>query len=107
MARQDDRRKLAEWQQRLRRYEKSGLTAARFCARERVAVPTFWYWRRKCAGSAPVPQAPAAVFAPVEVVGGRSIFLRFPIGAVLEIPEDRPDLVRIAIEATAGALQPC
>jgi hypothetical protein len=43
MARQDDRRKLAEWQQRLRRYEKSGLTAARFCARERVAVPTFWY----------------------------------------------------------------
>jgi hypothetical protein len=54
-----------------------------------------------------VPQAPAAVFAPVEVVGGRSIFLRFPIGAVLEIPEDRPDLVRIAIEATAGASQPC
>ena len=107
MARQDDRRKLAEWQRRLRRYEKSGLTAARFCARERVAVPTFWYWRRKCAGVASVPQAPPAVFTPVEVVGGRSISLRFPIGAVLEIPEDRPDLMRVAIEAAAGASQPC
>ena len=47
MARQNDRRKLAEWQQRLRRFEKAGLTVARFCTRERVAVPTFWYWRRK------------------------------------------------------------
>lgn len=46
MARQVDQRKCSEWQQRLRRFEKSGLTVARFCARERVSVPTFWYWRR-------------------------------------------------------------
>ena len=107
MARQDDRRKLAEWQRRLRRYEKSGLTAARFCARERVAVPTFRYWRRKCADTAPTSLPPPAVFSPVEVVGGRSVFLRFPIGVVLEIPEDRPDLVRVAIKATAGVSQSC
>jgi hypothetical protein len=50
MARQEDPRKLAEWQQRLRRFAKSGLTVARLCARERVSVPTFWYWRRKCKG---------------------------------------------------------
>ncbi|MFN7811353.1 MAG: IS66 family insertion sequence element accessory protein TnpA, partial [Planctomycetia bacterium] len=43
MARQGDRRKLAEWRQRLQRFEKSGLTVAGFCARERVSVPTFWY----------------------------------------------------------------
>jgi phosphoglycerate dehydrogenase-like enzyme len=48
---------LAEWQQRLRRFEKSGLTVARFCTRERVSAPTFWYWRRKCARSASAHQA--------------------------------------------------
>jgi len=80
---------------------------ARFCARERVSVPTFWYWRRKCAGTDSAPVTMPATFSPVEVVGGRSVTLRFPAGAVLEIPEDRPDLVRVAIEATAGASQPC
>jgi hypothetical protein len=39
MARQDDRWKLAEWQRRLRRFEKAVLTVARFCARERVSAP--------------------------------------------------------------------
>ena len=107
MARQADQRKSAAWEQRLRRFEKSGLTVARFCARERVPLPTFWYWRRKQARSAPDPQTAPAVFSPVEVVGGRSIALRFPTGAVLEIPEDRPDLMRVAIEAAAGVSQPC
>lgn len=51
------------------------------------------------------PSPPA--FAPVDVVGGRSVPLRFPAGAVLEIPEDRPDLMRIAIESVAGIPQPC
>jgi hypothetical protein len=50
--------------------------------------------------------APAA-FKSVEVVGGRAVTLRFPVGVVLDIPEDRPDLVRVAIEAVAGIAQPC
>lgn len=62
MARQQDQRKLAEWLQRLQRFEKSGLTIARFCARERVSVPTFWYWRRKCAGGDASPRAAPAAF---------------------------------------------
>ncbi len=107
MARQGDWRKLAEWQRRLRRFEKSGLTVARFCTRERVSVPTFWYWRRKCDGGDASPQGAPAAFKSVEVIGGRSVTLRFPAGAVLDIPEDRPDLVRIAIEAVAGVAQPC
>jgi hypothetical protein len=107
MSRQGDRRKLAEWQQRLRRFEKSGLTVSRFCARERVSVPTFGYWRRKCAGGDASPQVAPATFKSVEVFGGRAVTLRFPIGASLEIPEDRPDLVRIAIEAVAGVAEPC
>jgi hypothetical protein len=107
MSRQGDRRKLVEWQRRLRRFEKSGLTIARFCARERVSVPTFGYWRRKCAGGAASPTAAPASFKSVEVIGGRAVTLRFPAGAVLDIPEDRPDLVRVAIEAVTGVTPPC
>jgi hypothetical protein len=106
MARQQDRRKLAEWRQRLQRFEKSGLTVTRFCARKRVSVPTFWYWRRKCAGVDASPLVAPAAFKSVEVIGGRAVTLRFPAGAVLALPEDRPDLVRIAIEAVAGVAQP-
>lgn len=107
MARQGDRRKFAEWQRRLRRFEKSGLTIARFCARERVSVPTFGYWRRKCAGGASSPTVAAAAFKSVEVIGRRAVTLRFPAGAVLDIPEDRPDLMRVAIEAVTGGAPPC
>lgn len=107
MARQEDRRKLAEWQRRLRRFEKSGLTVTRFCARERVSVPTFWYWRRKWAGGDASPLAAPAAFKSVEVIGVRAVTLRFPVGVVLDIPEDRPDLMRVAIEAAAGMAQPC
>jgi hypothetical protein len=107
MARQGDRRKFAEWQQRLRRCEKSGLTIARFCAREGVSVPTFGYWRRKCAGGEASPPVAPAAFKSVEVVGGRAVTLRFPAGVVLDIPEDRPDLtgalssVQVKIHCTA------
>ncbi len=107
MARQADRKKFSAWQQRLRRFTKSGLTVARFCARERVSVPTFWYWRRKCGGADSAPVTMPATFSPVEVVGGRAVTLRFPAGAVLEIPEDRPDLVRVAIEAMTGVTPSC
>jgi len=98
---------LVEWQQRLRRFETAGLTVARFCTRERVSAATFWYWRRKCAGTASARQAAPAMFSPVEVVGGGTVTLRFPTGAVMELPDDRLDLVRVAIEAAAGASQPC
>ena len=107
MARHADRRKLAKWQQRLRRFEKSGLTVARFCARERVAVPTFWYWRRKRVKPVTASKIVAPTFAPVEVIGSRTVTVRFPAGAVLELPDDRPELVRTAVEALAGAPQPC
>jgi hypothetical protein len=107
VARKADQKNLSAWQQRLGRFTTSGLTVARFCARERVSVPTFWYWRRKCAGGDASPLVAPAAFKSVEVVGGRAVTLRFPAGAVLDIPEDRPDLVRVAIEAVAGIAQPC
>ncbi len=107
MGRQSNQSKAIEWQKRLRRFEACSLTVARFRARERVTEPTFWYWRRKSADICPPSEPLPPAFTPVDVVGGRSVPLRFPAGAVLEIPEDRPDLMRIAIEALAGMPQPC
>lgn len=99
--------KAQEWRRRLRRFEVSDLTVARFCSRERVTVSSFWYWRRKCAEVGGPSEQSEAAFAPVDVIGGRSVPLRFPSGAVLEIPEDCPTLVRLAIETLGGAPQPC
>jgi hypothetical protein len=99
--------KAQEWRRRLRRFEASDLTVARFCSRERVTVSGFWYWRRKCADAVGSSAQSEAAFAPVDIIGSRSVPLRFPSGAVLEIPEDCPALVRLAIETLAGASQPC
>jgi hypothetical protein len=107
MGRPANQAKALDWQQRLGRFEASNLTVAQFCARERVAVPTFWYWRRKCADIGVSFGPSESAFTPVDIIGGRSVPVRFPAGAVLEIPEDRPDLMRIAIEALAGVQQPC
>ena len=108
MGRRVDRKKLAEWQRRLGRYERTNLTAAEFCKRERVSVALLKYWRRQvelAALRSPAPMRPspqAAVFAPVELIPRRWIVVRFPGGATLEIPDDRVDLVRLAIDRMAA-----
>ena len=70
-----DQLKLAEWQQRLRRFEKAGLTVVRFCTRCAlcVAAQLFWYWRQKCAGAALARQTLSALFPALEVVGGGAV----------------------------------
>jgi hypothetical protein len=108
MGRGVDRKKLAEWQRRLSRYERTGLTAVEFCKRERVSVALLKYWRRQVEFAALRSPGPAkraaqvAVFAPVEVIQRRWIVVRFPGGATLEIPDDRVDLVRLAIDRMAA-----
>ena len=108
MGRQADPRKAAQWRRRLARHGASGLPVTRFCAREGVSVSAFEYWRRRLqADPAPVddrPRAPAHdVFAPVEVVSGRGVTIRFAGGAVVEIPED---LLTTALRTLAEA-PPC
>lgn len=115
MGRGVDRKKLAEWQRRLARYERTQLTAAEFCKRERVSVSLLKYWRRQVEVAAlrkPAPAAlrpQAAVFQPVEVIPRRWIVVRFPGGATLEIPDDRIDLFRLAIDRMVSQLEamPC
>jgi hypothetical protein len=107
VARQADDQKFIEWRARLARHAKSGLTVARFCDREDVTVATFHYWRRKCGGEAAEPELTRAEFAPVEVVHGSGVTIRFPGGAVMEIPETREDLLRALVAALAGGSEPC
>jgi hypothetical protein len=47
MARRSDSETHAEWRKRLERFARSGLTVARFCAREQVSVASFYHWRKK------------------------------------------------------------
>ena len=107
MARHADERRFLEWRGRLARHAKSGLTVARFCEREDVAVATFHYWRRKCRGAAASQEQPRPEFTPVEVVHGASVTIRFPGGTVMEIPEPREDLVRALAAALSGGSGPC
>jgi len=62
------------WQQHLQRWQHSGLSAAAFCRRHRLALPSFYAWRRKLrqeptpAEAAGAPSAdPPVTFLPVLV----------------------------------------
>ena len=113
MGRQSDPRKAAAWERRLGRFVESGLTVARFCDREGVSIATFHYWQRKLrdastdAATWSPTTSSAARFDPVEVVSRQGVTIRFAGGAVMEIPEDREDLVQAAVRALLGAPAPC
>ena len=52
-----DSGKSREWGERLERYERSGLTVARWCESERVSEASFYYWRKKLrAGKMPATE---------------------------------------------------
>ena len=104
MARTVDRKKLAEWQRRFARYRASGLTVAAFCRRERIKAGRWKYWQRqveRLTTSEPRQTASRAVFQAIEIIPRRTVVVRFPGGATLEVPDDRIDLVRLAIDRMA------
>jgi len=57
------------WAQRLRRFDQSDMTVAKFCASESVSQPSFYNWKRKLRGLAattkPKPPAHTSAFLPV------------------------------------------
>ena len=112
MGRGVDRKKLAEWQLRLARYERTALTAAEFCKQEQVSVSVFLYWQQRVEragrnnGGLQPQRRHAPAFAAIEIIPRRSVFVRFPGGASLEIPDDRIDLVRLALDRLAVETEP-
>ena len=112
MGRGVDRQKLADWQRRMVRYEQTGLTPAEFCRREGVSVSVFRYWQRRVRwadrnSGGPQPRSQEVpAFAAIEIIPRRSVFVRVPGGASLEIPDDRTDLVRLALDRLAVNMEP-
>ena len=58
--------KVAEWQKRLRRFEKTPQTVAEFCRAEGVAQQSYYYWKRKLQ-AAPANPSTKDGFRPVQV----------------------------------------
>jgi hypothetical protein len=78
-----------------------------------VSIATFHYWQRKFRDASveetawATPAAPVARFDPVEVVSRPAVTIRFASGAVMEIPEDREDLVKAVVLALGTEAAPC
>lgn len=120
MARLASAAKWQEWEERLARFERSGLPIRQFCEAEGVNPGTFWYWRRNLTGSATPrpsmrPQSCAA-FAPVDVVTQSAVVtqpapscvvVRLPRGASIELPGDRPDLLQAALTTLTAETSEC
>ena len=106
MARSSDPTKVATWRGRFRRFARSGLAVARFCAKERVSVASFYYWRKNLGPQGrpqPVPECDDA-FQQVTVVSAAvGVSIRLPGGAQIEVGSERLDTVRVVIAEVARA----
>jgi transposase len=101
------------WRQRLQRFERSGLSAVAFCAKEDVSAPSFYAWRRRLqppvgqAARSAVPPADAARLVPVRLLAAAvPVEILLSGGLVLRLaPGCDLDFVR-ALVATLGE-RPC
>jgi transposase len=102
------------WRQRLLRFERSGLSAVAFCAKEGVSAPSFYAWRRRLrhqpaehAARKDQPPADVARLVPVRILPTTApVELVLPGGAVLRLTSGCDlDFVRLLI-ASLGE-RPC
>ena len=101
MVRNFDSSKAALWVERLKRFEASSLTVARFCAEEGYSTAAFYQWRRKLRKSSPSKrktttpsQSPPERFRPLTIaITPTRVGIHFPSGTRLEVAGDDPELV--------------
>jgi hypothetical protein len=106
MARSSDPTKVAAWRGRFQRFARSGLAVARFCAKERVSVASFYYWRKELgpqSRSQPVPECDDAFQQVTVVRAAVGVSIRLPGGAQIEVGSERLDTVRAVIAEVARA----
>lgn len=110
MARSSDPTKVAAWRGRFQRFARSGLAVARFCAKERVSVASFYYWQKKLGPQGrpqrrpqPVPECDDAFQQVTVVPAAVGVSIRLPGGAQIEVGSERLDTVRAVIAEVARA----
>jgi hypothetical protein len=114
MPRTPNLRLQALWRERVHRQVDSGLSIAQFCARERLAMSSFYLWKRRLSlidladRSPTLATRPAFLPVSVRVVdhaddGPLPIEADLPNGVHLRIPTANPRLACRVVRAVAGA----
>jgi hypothetical protein len=102
MARKLDSSKAAFWRERLKRFDASSLTVARFCAQEGCSTASFYQWRRKLRTSSspqrktsnPSQATPQERFRPLTIaISPARVGIHFPSGTRVELVGDDHELV--------------
>lgn len=121
MPRSTDSGKLALWRARFERFSRGRMAVGAFCARERVSVASFYYWREKvgqvgCASDDGGKKAGEVgrvrqdrshvdrrrVFQPVTVVPSASaVRIELPCGARIEVGTEDLEVVRAVVGVVA------
>jgi hypothetical protein len=99
----------ARWRQLFARFDRSGLSAAAFCAREGVPLPSFYAWRRRLHAS-PVRPSPRnaeppadARLVPVRLLAQVPVEVHLPGGTTLRLaPGCDLDFVRSLVAVLGG-----
>jgi transposase len=91
------------WQQRLDRFERSGLSVSTFCDREGVSIRSFYAWRRRLRSISPA-DADGPRFFPVTVLAAAPVEVVLPSGAVLRLTAGCDiAFVRVLVDSLGGA----
>jgi hypothetical protein len=87
----------AVWRERIRRYERSGLTVTRFCEQEGVSGPSFYQWRKRLAAR-PAPSFQQPAFQQLTLAAGGGVMaIELAGGARMELPAENLPLVRAVV----------
>ena len=105
MVRSSDSSMAVAWRRRVQRFERSGLTVARFCRQEGISKASFYRWRNKLAqrpmqGGDQTPTFQAVRVAtriPTQIGTDVPVSIRLPGGVRIEVPTHNLDAVRAVL----------